>query len=328
MNSLRRLFNPNLLVKRRLILQKSSSKQIISRKYICHDPTFPHSTCRSPSSMGSQLMESKLNFTHELKTRYEFSPNVLSTKFMSTARIEEVDDTNDTESSAEDRRAEVKQEILTKARSQTNKCKAIFRSQKQNQKPVSEEKLKKLYNDWMTHEILLADAYTKAIKYTAKLREEGAALKAQRYLDEMIQRNEEEELLPLVAMNKSNFNLEMRGIGFDMVKVNFKDEAVDELLEALTARDKELTTNGEGKAGGSNATDNQPLSPIPTPSIREFHNVLHSWASSKVKKKGLFAENLLYRMMELAFRYPDTFDMPNSKTFGLVVKCYVGSTCK
>ena len=83
---------------------------------------------------------------------------------------------------------------------------------------------------------------------------------------------------------------------------------------------------------------------IPPPTKRECHNVLHAYASSKLKKKGLYAENLLYRMMELAFRYPDGNGivdaygelrleigfgnvMPDSKTFAIVIKSYGGSTC-
>jgi hypothetical protein len=70
--------------------------------------------------------------------------------------------------------------------------------------------------------------------------------------------------------------------------------------------------------------------PFVPPTRRDFGNVLHSWASSKIRRKGLHAEALLLRMAELSWWYPDTFSdtFPDSKSFSLVVKCFSGSTRK
>ena len=71
------------------------------------------------------------------------------------------------------------------------------------------------------------------------------------------------------------------------------------------------------------------LEGVPRPTKRDFHNVLHGWASSKARQKGVRAEFLLMRMMELTAWYgPEVFEWPDSRTFALVVKCYAGTTCK
>ena len=62
------------------------------------------------------------------------------------------------------------------------------------------------------------------------------------------------------------------------------------------------------------------------PTRGDFLNVLHSWASSKARRKGLHAEALLLRMAELAAWYPDHFSPPDSKAIYLVAKCHAGST--
>jgi hypothetical protein len=104
-------------------------------------------------------------------------------------------------------------------------------------------------------------------------------------------------------------------------KTLFSDEDVDELMNLI---EKDFETSAQPKVMELSKT----RFGIPVPDTKDFTNVLHAWASSKVRKKGIYAENILYRMMELAYLYPENFSMPGSKTFGLVVKCHAGSTCK
>eukprot|EP00554_Chaetoceros_debilis_P007875 CAMPEP_0194078306 /NCGR_PEP_ID=MMETSP0149-20130528/4738_1 /TAXON_ID=122233 /ORGANISM="Chaetoceros debilis, Strain MM31A-1" /LENGTH=889 /DNA_ID=CAMNT_0038759543 /DNA_START=360 /DNA_END=3029 /DNA_ORIENTATION=- len=309
------------------------------------------------------------------------------------------DNKNKKVQNANDRRAQVKLDTLQMARGQTNKTKAYYqkaikdqftsssssssskssKSSASNRSKKNTDEVKRRHNDWMTHEILLADAYSKAIKYTAKLNNvPGAALRAQIFLDEMIARHDYGDIdghgngdidgdghgKPLIAEEKSNFMLQVQGMNFETITVNFNDMAVDELLNAMSKSNKPMEkpehANANVKEGDDrpDTTDTDtftntnpnpnPKLHIPPPTKRECHNVLHAYASSKLKKKGLYAENLLYRMMELAFWYPTNSDcnsnwnssskdgvglgfggvMPDSKTFAIAIKSYGGSTYK
>ncbi len=204
-------------------------------------------------------------------------------------------------------RAEIKIQILNEALDAANESRNLYLKFKQQFTALNPESIQNIHNKWIEHEIQLSDAYSKAIKYTARLRRKDVAMKAQLLLDDMLSRHEN-------IKEESNFLSYHDG-------PQFSDRTVMDLVNAIeqeyaskdssSSPDLELTKDG-----------------IPLPTSKDFGNVLHSWASSKVKRKGLYAESLLYRMMELAFFYPENFSMPDSKTFGLVIKCHAGSTCK
>ena len=199
-------------------------------------------------------------------------------------------------------RAEIKLGVLEEAQINANKARALYRSSKSATTKLSEESIQNIYDNWIQKEVNLSDAYSKAIKYTAKLRTKDVAKKAQRLLDEMILRHRsiQEESTFLSYHDGPQFN----------------DRNVLDLVSAIERDYSNTDPPSETREG------------IPVPTMKDFSNVLHSWASSKVRRKGLHAESLLYRIMELAYFYPENFQMPDSKTFGLVIKCYAGSTCK
>jgi len=199
-------------------------------------------------------------------------------------------------------RADIKMKILSEAKHLANKSHSLHQSSKRTTNELNEQSVLNFYNNWIQHEVQLSDAYSKAIKYTARLRKEDVAKKAQRLLDDMISRHSS-------IQEESNFLSTHDG-------PQFSDRTVVDLVAAIE-QDFSASAAPDAVREG-----------IPVPTTRDFHNVLHSWASSKVKRKGLHAESLLYRMMELAYFYPENFSMPDSKSFGLAVKCYAGSTCK
>lgn len=161
-----------------------------------------------------------------------------------------------------------------------------------------------LLEKWTEQEILLSQTYSKAIKYVARTREKDAAHKAGLLLHEMIER---------MGAPHTNFNPEGGG-------GTRSDEKELGEMRKMVIDDKKSKSL---KLSLPNVYDN-PFSP---PTKRDFHNVLHSWASSKARRKGLEAEFLLFRMTELARWFPDLFyTLPDSKTFSLVVKCFSGST--
>ena len=218
-------------------------------------------------------------------------------------------------------RAETKINALNAALEIANQSRDLHYNSKRNPSasPTSTSQDYKIH--WKQDEIQLSDAYSKAIKYTARLRSKDVAMTAQALLDDMIQRHAS-------IQETSNFFTFHDG-------PQFSDRSVMDLVKAIEAE------------FGFQWSASSPPSPSPSPSIREkqkivlettrdgipvptskdFANVLHSWASSKVRRKGLYAESILYRMMELSYFYPENFEMPDSKMFGLVIKCYAGSTC-
>ena len=193
-------------------------------------------------------------------------------------------------------RANVKMHVLNHAKKEADEAKKLYKSS------ITSTSNDDMREKWIEKEVALADAYSKAIKYIAKLRKKDVARKSQILLDDMIQRHES-------IQEESNFFI---GNG-DTI---FSDRIVMDLLNAISQEPPKRMEVDPLRNG------------IPVPNMKDFSNVLHSWASSKVKRKGIYAESLLYRMIELAFFYPENFEMPDSKTFGLVVKCYAGSTRK
>lgn len=206
----------------------------------------------------------------------------------------------DTSESSETR-AQIKMQILEDCIEKADTCKRAYISSQRNANHFDEDYIQHRYKEWINSEIDLSDAYSKAIKYTARLRNKDVARMAQDMLDEMISRHD-------VLHQESKFQLSHDG-------PVFQDRNVSDLIHVILRKDK--------------VHESETLSDeVPLASKRDFSNVFHSWASSKVKRKGIYAENLLYRMMELSHWYPKSFEMPDSRTFGLVVKCYSGSTLK
>lgn len=163
------------------------------------------------------------------------------------------------------------------------------------------------FQSWIGKEGELADAFSKAIKYVARMRSDDPAKKSEILLRDMIDRHD-------TIQKQSRFQIGT----FDC---QFSDENVDALLNSI---EKDFERSAKSKI-----TEISKIRfGIPLPDTKDFTNVLHSWASSKVRKKGIYAEGILYRMIELAYMYPENFSMPDSNTFGLVVKCHAGSTCK
>jgi hypothetical protein len=217
-------------------------------------------------------------------------------------------------------RAEIKLNTLNETLTLANQSRSLYQKSKRTNTntslSLSEESLLNIHDNWKEQEVKLSDAYSKAIKYTARLRTKDVAKKAQILLDDMISRHGS-------IQEESNFLSKHDG-------PQFSDPIVMDLVNAI---EQEYSTSlSASSASTSTSTSAKELEltrdGVPIPTSKDFANVLHSWASSKVKRKGLHAESLLYRMIELAYFYPENFSMPDSKTFGLVVKCHAGSTCK
>ena len=215
-------------------------------------------------------------------------------------------------------RAEIKLNTLNETLTLANQSRSLYQKSKRTNTntslSLSEESLLNIHDNWKEQEVKLSDAYSKAIKYTARLRTKDVAKKAQILLDDMISRHGS-------IQEESNFLSKHDG-------PQFSDPIVMDLVNAI---EQEYSTS-RSASSASTSTSAKELEltrdGVPIPTSKDFANVLHSWASSKVKRKGLHAESLLYRMIELAYFYPENFSMPDSKTFGLVVKCHAGSTCK
>jgi len=209
-------------------------------------------------------------------------------------------------------RAKVKMTVLRDARDIAQQAKSLYKSSMNSSNQLSLESRENIRKNWLSKEAVLADAYSKAIKYTAKLRTKDAAKESQSLLDEMIGRHDE-------IGEESNFLIGKDGPLFSEKSILSLVEAIEQDYWKISTSLLEVNDQFACKVR---------LSDIPPPDAKDFTNVLHSWASSKVRRKGMYAESLLYRMMELAYFYPDRFSMPDSKMFGLVIKCHAGSTCK
>mmetsp|Transcript_5380 Transcript_5380/g.6892 ORF Transcript_5380/g.6892 Transcript_5380/m.6892 type:complete len:770 (-) Transcript_5380:35-2344(-) len=208
-----------------------------------------------------------------------------------------------------DTRAQAKMNTLSETKQIANVAKdAYYKSLMQHEDETEISKKKEVegvknsvFNSWVEKENELADAYSKAIKYTARVRSKDAALNARNLLDEMISRHG-------IADSRLFYYSRHNG---DLV---INDEAVTKMISKA-----EVTTHDDRR---------NIITSIPPPTKRDFHNVLHSWGSSKARKKGIHAETLLWRMIELYTLYPDKFEFPDSRSFALVIKCYAGSTYK
>ena len=176
---------------------------------------------------------------------------------------------------------------------------------------------KAYYDDWVKHETELSDAYSKAIKYTARVRSKDTALESRILLDEMISRHG-------ISPHSLLFSIYYDEAGRSDIII--LDRVISKFIETLKFDNNGnvITNSSEYSRHGDDITNSII---IPPPTKQDFHNIIHSWASSKAKRKGLHAETLLWRMLELVKQQPGRFDFPDSKTFGLVIKCYAGSTC-
>ena len=211
-----------------------------------------------------------------------------------------------------DTRSEVKLTLLNEVKAEADEAKQIYLSLKQQNLEHNDA-----FKAWIQCETKLSDAYSKAIKYTARLRSKDTALKSRLLLDEMISRLGIQPMSSLYTINNHG----------DSSDISFDDKAISTLIDSMSFySDGDIASNCSGKNQNENNVIISTM--IPPPSKQDFNNIIHSWASSKAKRKGLYAESLLWRMIELYHLQPGYFDFPDSKTFGLIIKCYSGSTCK
>ncbi len=194
-----------------------------------------------------------------------------------------------------DVRAQIKLQTLQKVKEEANQLK-----QSVSINSRSEESIK----EWMQKEEELARAYSQAIKYVARnTKHNHSAKQAEELLHEMIER---------------------MGLSYDLVPLRKKD-VVGKMIQSAP----DNNSNNDDIKNKSLLWDPTKQNDIIL-SRRDFHNVLHSWASSKAKQKGNYAEALLQQMVDLSYQYPNMLGdvKPNSQTFALVVKCHAGSTRK
>ena len=235
-----------------------------------------------------------------------------------------------------DARSESKLLALSEVKEITDEAKQFHHSIRQKKLGDNDNlELQSAYNSWIQNETKLSDAFSKAIKYTARLRSKDTALKSKHLLDEMIDRHN-------ISSNSKLYSIKSHdddNVG-DIIEIH--DDAIFDLVKMIRFSgahgvDKDKHNDGNHidssniiifKDSNSIYKENDIISAtIPPPTKRDYHNVIHSWGSSKAKKKGLQAETLLWRMLELSYLYPSYFDVPDSRTFALVIKCYAGSTC-
>jgi len=204
--------------------------------------------------------------------------------------------------SSKDTRANIKLERLRNKKNSFNDAQISLKEEfsgAQDGADTSEVKGNPLYKELIRHEKELHNAYCQAIKYLAKTNEKDSALNAQNLLEEMISRTGVSSLIHEDSLE------------------NLEENSTDHLLVKFLRGD-DLSVSPEKKNISSF---------VQPPTRKMFHDVLHAWANSKVRRKGFIAEALLVRMTELSLKYPTFFDvMPDSKAFALAVKCHAGTT--
>eukprot|EP00559_Dactyliosolen_fragilissimus_P000453 CAMPEP_0184860966 /NCGR_PEP_ID=MMETSP0580-20130426/5746_1 /TAXON_ID=1118495 /ORGANISM="Dactyliosolen fragilissimus" /LENGTH=769 /DNA_ID=CAMNT_0027358263 /DNA_START=317 /DNA_END=2626 /DNA_ORIENTATION=- len=207
-------------------------------------------------------------------------------------------------------------------------------SQGEHEKEKDLKKLENLYQVWIESEMELSRAYSSAIKYVARTREKDAAAQAGYLLNRMIARTGVKDTNFPLSFDNPNITRKMK----HEINKMWRGESYNDGTEIINSRTKQhdsspISTSTDDfmtQLFHSNHYSNSKTIPhpyFPPPTQKDFHNVLHSWASSKARRKGLESESLLIRMAELSWRYPTHFQtMPNSKTFALVLKCFANST--
>ena len=207
-----------------------------------------------------------------------------------------------------DTRSEVKLSVLEETKKLTDEIKLKITNEEGG------------YGEWIEHERKLSDAYSKAIKYTARLRSKDTALKSTHLLEEMISRH------GFISSQSIFFSLQEDVDRGSSIVIH--DDTIDQTIQSLSFDDNGNVETNTISDDIKQMDDTFVSESIPPPTKQDFQNIMHSWASSKAKRKGLHAETLLWRMMELAIIQPGHFEFPDSRMFALVVKCYAGSTCK
>eukprot|EP00566_Odontella_aurita_P007799 CAMPEP_0113557394 /NCGR_PEP_ID=MMETSP0015_2-20120614/17770_1 /TAXON_ID=2838 /ORGANISM="Odontella" /LENGTH=702 /DNA_ID=CAMNT_0000458821 /DNA_START=314 /DNA_END=2419 /DNA_ORIENTATION=- /assembly_acc=CAM_ASM_000160 len=209
-----------------------------------------------------------------------------------------------------DHRSEVKLKALYDAKLRAANAKATYESvatsvSKQGDiKECSElDLVRSAREEWFESEKMLSRAFQQAIKYVGRTKEPDAASTAQDLLTEMLER---------VSIPPTQYPLDEGNDSEVAASTKLKLGVMSNMLKGSTLLPTSLRDVSE-------------VSHL-LPSNSDFHNVLHSWASSKARKKGLYAEALLLRMAELASWYPAFFLAPTSEAFSLVVKSHAGST--
>lgn len=162
----------------------------------------------------------------------------------------------------------------------------------------------------------ISGAYAQAIKYVSRSRHKDAALFCTNLLSEAIERAGGKFIPP------PNRNITEARSSEIEIETQWRD--VYRALEKL-----EGYNGSESKCAHSDRRCNgdDDLYIIP-PDLKSFHQTLHAWGDSKVRRKGVFANNLLKNMILLAAteRYPMFDTMPDSKAFAIAIKCWSGST--
>jgi hypothetical protein len=186
----------------------------------------------------------------------------------------------------------------------------------------------------------LAKAYSQAIHYVARTKEEDSASYAHRLLEEWIEQcgvpQYEYKYLDNghVKKDKDDDNKKKDGVEGKIIQANSptqkptpKDK-VKELLKsfnpvAALAKSKPIPDKVKALPNTTFAAS------LPRPEARSFHHVLLAYSDSKLRQKGFRAEQILIRMAEVSWWYPDDFAStcrPESKTFAIVAKAWSGTT--
>lgn len=151
----------------------------------------------------------------------------------------------------------------------------------------------------------LALAYAQAIKYTSRSRSTDAAAYTTQLLSEAVERAGGPPVPAAPGRSDTEFPKP------NLVK-NWPD------LDDVPNSD-----DGSSSNGGISMDDDDALN-FPIPDRKAFHQTLHAWGDSKVRRKGVYAENVLRHMAVLRDLKFDT--VPDSKAFAITVKCWAGST--
>ena len=158
-------------------------------------------------------------------------------------------------------------------------------------------------NMTQTSEDPLTGAYLQAIKYVSRSKHYDAALYSTNLLSEAIERAG-----GVFEMPAKRDETESHSSQSD-ISDHWSD--VYQKLDTWNTQEK----NFENKETSSNYI-----------SRKSFHQVLYAWADSKVRRKGVYANNVLKNMITSAHSSHASNAMPDSKAFAITAKCWSGST--
>lgn len=209
-----------------------------------------------------------------------------------------------------DSRAKSKILALSDARLRANRAKGAYEGvgislkDRGSNDQGNDVAIAELLEEWAKSESNLGRAYSQAVKYLGRTRQADTAPRTDDLLQEWVKR---------VGAPSTAFPLEKDGETGAATSTKEKVRIMSDMLPGGMVPPSSLPNLSDAV--------------LPPPKRKDFHNVLHAWASSKVRRKGVHAEALLLRMTELNWWYPDVFDTaPDSKAFALVAKSFAGST--